>query len=39
MSSSIVGGRWGPSLYQKLCAEVRPEPLQGIGLTVEEQVR
>ena len=32
--------REGPSLYQKLCAEVRsPDPLQGVGLTVDEQVR
>ena len=36
---ALLAGDGGPSLYQKLCAEVRPEPLQGIGLTVEEQVR
>ena len=36
---ALLAGDGRPSLYQKLCAEVRPEPLQGIGLTVEEQVR
>ena len=37
---ALLAGDGGPSLYQKLCAEVRsPDPLQGVGLTVDEQVR
>ena len=37
---ALLAGDGRPSLYQKLCAEVRsPDPLQGVGLTVEEQVQ
>lgn len=37
---ALLSSTGGPSLYQQLCAEVRTsEPLQGVGLTVEEQIR